>query len=371
MNSKVIECPICFKNYSACNIEKHVQNCGVVSFQDKDRNLKRKSEANKSSKGNSKKVAFLTDFDSKEQHLDSASSSTTLDPSLIEASTAENNSLKPKLESSEWSKICFTKPLYDMARPTKLNEYVGQTEVVGKDTVLHKLLEDNIVPSMIFWGPPGCGKTTLAHIIANNVKYPKDVSKVKIQFVKLSATDSGKADLQAAIKVASNKQRMFNCKTILFIDEIHRFNKLQQDSLLPPVENGTIILIGATTENPSFALNSALLSRCKVIVLKKLEIEHVKSLLLKTISSFLPLVEVVSSQTDDYICMKNDQIYVKQSAIDLLANLCDGDARNALNGLQIAVETVQISNEEKKIITPEVVQQCLQRSHYLYDRKGI
>ena len=368
MSSKAVECPLCFKNFSLCNIENHVQNCGEASVKVKDNksSLKRKSEVEFQSNGSESKTQF--ELDCNELSPAAAKCSKVSEHVNDDADMSNNDVSKAKFSSVSLHKLSFTKPLYDMARPTSLKDYVGQTEVIGKDTVLHKLLKDNIVPSMILWGPPGCGKSTLAHIIANNVKQGNETSKNKIHFMKLSATDSGKADLQSAIKAASNKQRMLSSKTILFIDEIHRFNKLQQDSLLPPVENGTITLIGATTENPSFVLNSALLSRCQVIVLKKLETDDVKSLLMQTISSLLSQVKVISNSTDCNL-LQNNQIYIKETAIKLLANLCDGDARIALKGLQTALETVQLSSEQK-IVTSKIVKECLQRSHYLYDKTG-
>ena len=378
MNITATECPLCFKNFSVCNIEKHVQHCGVTG----DNQIKLSSSSSSSKRKNEfddeKQMSFKTFFTpTKLVRTDSSiacfsDGKAITDSKEVQAIKGRKTTNVSDLTIDELSgcqkNVYFSKPLYDLARPTTLEDYVGQTEVIGKDTALLKLLRNNLVPSMLFWGPPGCGKSTLAHIIANNVKQQNDVSENKVHFVKLSATNSGKAELQAAIKVASNKQQLFNCKTILFIDEIHRFNKLQQDSLLPSIENGTITLLGATTENPSFVLNSALLSRCRVIVLKKLEISHIKSLLLKTLSSLLPQVKIVSNVLVENSFVDGKQICIEESAIDLLASLCDGDARIALNGLQIALETAQISPEQ--LVTNDAIKECLQRSHYLYDRAG-
>ncbi|XP_055262560.1 ATPase WRNIP1 isoform X3 [Moschus berezovskii] len=171
------------------------------------------------------------------------------------------------------------KPLADTMRPDALQDFVGQGRAVGPETLLRSLLEASEVPSLILWGPPGCGKTTLAHIIANNSK------KHSIRFVTLSATSAKTTDVRDVIKQAQNEKRFFKRRTILFIDEIHRFNKSQQDTFLPHVECGTITLIGATTENPSFQVNAALLSRCRVIVLEKLPVEAVVTILMRAVNS--------------------------------------------------------------------------------------
>ncbi|KAE8597742.1 hypothetical protein XENTR_v10016583 [Xenopus tropicalis] len=171
------------------------------------------------------------------------------------------------------------KPLADKMRPTDLNDYMGQKKVLGENTLLRNLLQSNDIPSIILWGPPGCGKTTLAHIIAKNTH------KSSCRFVTLSATSASTSDVREVIKQAQNEQRLFKRKTILFVDEIHRFNKTQQDTFLPHVECGTITLIGATTENPSFQVNTALLSRCRVIVLEKLSVEAMEAILMRAVGS--------------------------------------------------------------------------------------
>uniref|UniRef100_H2ZYF1 WRN helicase interacting protein 1 n=1 Tax=Latimeria chalumnae TaxID=7897 RepID=H2ZYF1_LATCH len=172
------------------------------------------------------------------------------------------------------------RPLADKMRPATFQEYVGQNKVLGESTLLRSLLESNEIPSLMLWGPPGCGKTTLAHIIANKCK-----KNGGTRFVTLSATSASTNDVREIIKQAQNEQRLFKRKTILFVDEIHRFNKTQQDTFLPHVECGTITLIGATTENPSFQVNAALLSRCRVIVLEKLSVEAMETILARAIDS--------------------------------------------------------------------------------------
>ncbi|KAH7962275.1 hypothetical protein HPB52_015286 [Rhipicephalus sanguineus] len=166
------------------------------------------------------------------------------------------------------------KPLAEKMRPSTLDEFVGQSGVLGDRSLLRQLITSNRIPSMILWGPPGCGKTTLAHIIANKCKQSSDA-----RFATLSATTAGVKDVKDVLERAKNDQKMFKKKTVLFIDEIHRFNKLQQDVFLPAVESGAIVLVGATTENPSFSLNSALLSRCRVFVLEKLPTAEVALIL--------------------------------------------------------------------------------------------
>nr|AAI57421.1 Unknown (protein for MGC:179840) [Xenopus laevis] len=196
--------------------------------------------------------------------------STCLPQHSLSPDAKKPNNLSEKLDG---------KPLADKMRPTTLNNYMGQNKVLGENTMLRNLLQANDIPSIILWGPPGCGKTTLAHIIAKNAQ------KSSSRFVTLSATSASTSDVREFIKQAQNEQRLFKRKTILFVDEIHRFNKMQQDTFLPHVECGTITLIGATTENPSFQVNTALLSRCRVIVLEKLSVEAMETILMRAVDS--------------------------------------------------------------------------------------
>ncbi|CAO2595695.1 ATPase WRNIP1 [Lemmus lemmus] len=251
------------------------------------------------------------------------------------------------LAAEEIRQMLEGKPLADKMRPDTLQDYIGQSRAVGQETLLRSLLETNEIPSLILWGPPGCGKTTLAHIIANNSK------KHSIRFVTLSATNAKTNDVRDVIKQAQNEKSFFKRKTILFIDEIHRFNKSQQDTFLPHVECGTITLIGATTENPSFQVNAALLSRCRVIVLEKLPVEAMVTILMRAINS-LGIHVLDSSRPTD-----------QDKAVDTLAYLSDGDARTGLNGLQLAVLA-----RSRVLITEKDVKEGLQRSHILYDRAG-
>ncbi len=230
-------------------------------------------------------------------------------------------------------------PLADRMRPDSLKNFYGQDDIVGRASFLKSSIKNDQVPSLIFWGPPGSGKTTLASIIAK---------ETKADFIRLSAVNSGINDLRQIIKRSEENERL-GIKTILFIDEIHRWNKAQQDALLPYVENGLLVLIGATTENPSFEVNSALLSRTKVVVLGKLTVKDLKKIIKDAIS-------------DDKIIKQKD-ISISDKVIDLIARLANGDARTALNILELS------ANHNKKITT-QIVKEIMQKTHLFYDKNG-
>jgi putative ATPase len=234
-----------------------------------------------------------------------------------------------------------TKPLADRMRPTTLDEVLGQDHLIGSGKPLRKLIEGDQIPSMIFWGPPGSGKTTLARVIAT-------LSKSK--FVPLSAVMSGVNDIRLAVRAAEADEKYHNTRTILFIDEIHRFNKGQQDALLPFVEDGTVTLIGATTENPSFEVNAALLSRAKVFVLNKIDAKDTEKILHRAM--------------EDKERGLGGKFTAEDGVLESLAVLSDGDARQALNALELA------SRATKKVITSEIVKEALQRTHLMYDKSG-
>ncbi|WP_278627049.1 replication-associated recombination protein A [Thomasclavelia cocleata] len=236
-------------------------------------------------------------------------------------------------------------PLANRLRPTTLDEYVGQKHLIGPGKILYQLINSDIVPSMIFWGPPGVGKTTLARIIAN---------QTKANFINFSAVTSGIKDIRKVMKKAQEVQDMGE-KTIVFVDEIHRFNKAQQDAFLPYVEQGSIILIGATTENPSFEINSALLSRCKVFVLKSLTTEDIAVLLNSAIIS-------PKGFKEQNIVIDDDLLY-------MIAGFSNGDARVALNTLEMAILN-GIVKDQQIIINKEVIEQCINQKSLLYDKKG-
>jgi len=235
-----------------------------------------------------------------------------------------------------------TSPLADRIRPQTLNEFFGQKKLISKNSYLQNAIENDRVPSMIFWGPPGSGKTTLAQIIAN---------LTKSDFIKLSAVSSGKKQLVEIVEKAKENIKIKK-KTILFIDEIHRWNKAQQDALLPYVENGTIILIGATTENPSFEVIGALISRARVFVLEKLEKEDIEKILKRAIS-IVGNAHVRSEK----------KIKISEDTIRLISNLSNGDARMALNTLEALINA-------NKNITEKLVKEILQKTHLLYDKTG-
>ncbi len=239
-------------------------------------------------------------------------------------------------------------PLADRLRPEALDEFEGQEELIGVGKMLRNLIENDEIPSMIFWGPPGSGKTTLARIIAK---------MTKSEFIQMSATASGLADLRKIISAAQGGRKFQNLRTILFIDEIHRWNKSQQDSLLPYVENGTITLIGATTENPSFEVNSALLSRSRVFVLKSLAAENIKNILKRAIAD-----------KDRGYGAFDIQIFEK--TLDYLAGVANGDARIALNALEFAIKASRKSGQKMIQLNQETIREALQKTHLLYDRAG-
>ncbi len=233
-------------------------------------------------------------------------------------------------------------PLAERLRPQTLDEFIGQKHLVGKGAVLRRMIDSGRIPSIIFWGPPGVGKTTLANIIANTVKAP---------FYKLSAINSGVKDVREVIDKAKNTRFFDNAAPILFIDEIHRFSKSQQDSLLNAVETGTVTLIGATTENPSFEVIRPLLSRCQVYVLKSLEKKDLEVLLQRAL-------------TEDHI-LKEKKIEIRES--DALFRFSGGDARKLLNIIDLAVSSV---SEEKIVITDRMVTERLQENPAAYDKGG-
>lgn len=236
-------------------------------------------------------------------------------------------------------------PLAARLRPETLDEYVGQTHLVGKNGILRRLIENDSISSMIFWGPPGVGKTTLAQIIAHTTRS---------RFIEFSAVTSGIKEIREVMKQADTSSQ-YGQRTIVFVDEIHRFNKAQQDAFLPFVEKGSIILIGATTENPSFEINSALLSRCKVFVLKALTAEDIQSLLKRALTSPKGF--------------GGQRIVIADDLLAAIAEFANGDARTALSTLEMAA----LNGEEVNgttTVTKEIVEQCTSRKSLLYDKHG-
>ena len=239
-------------------------------------------------------------------------------------------------------------PLASRLRPTTLDEVVGQQHIIGKNTLLYRAIKADKLTSVIFYGPPGTGKTTLAKVIANTTS---------AEFTQINATVAGKKDMEAVVKEAQQNLGMYGKKTILFIDEIHRFNKGQQDYLLPFVEDGTIILIGATTENPYFEVNAALISRSIIFELKPLEIPEIKELILRAVN-------------DKTKGMGTYKANIDKDALDFLADMAGGDARNALNAIELGILTTPRSEDGLIHITLDVASQCIQKRVVRYDKNG-
>ena len=239
-------------------------------------------------------------------------------------------------------------PLASRMRPTTLDEVVGQQHIVGKDKLLYRAIKADKLSSIIFYGPPGTGKTTLAKVIAHTTS---------AEFMQINATSAGKKDMEEVVEQAKNNQGMYQKKTILFIDEIHRFNKGQQDYLLPFVEDGTIILIGATTENPYFEVNGALLSRSVIFELKKLSTDDIKVLLKRALTDTEKGMGAYNAQIDD-------------DALDFLADVSNGDARAALTAIELGVLTTDRSDDGIIHITIDVASECIQKRVISYDKKG-
>lgn len=237
-------------------------------------------------------------------------------------------------------------PLASRLRPERLSDFVGQEHLLGKGKMLRQLIERDQISSMIFWGPPGVGKTTLASIIAG---------RTKADFINFSAVTSGIKEIKEVMNQAESSRKM-GIRTVLFVDEIHRFNKAQQDAFLPFVEKGSIILIGATTENPSFEVNAALLSRCKVFVLKALEERDLVGLLANALKSPAGF--------------GNQKIHMTEEQLTAIAKVANGDARTALNTLEMAVLNGDIGTDGSITVTNEGMEQCISRKSLLYDKNG-
>lgn len=239
-------------------------------------------------------------------------------------------------------------PLASRLRPTTLDEVVGQEHIIGKDKLLYRAIKADKLSSIIFYGPPGTGKTTLAKVIANTTS---------AKFTQINATVAGKKDMEEVVEKAKQTMGMYGRKTILFVDEIHRFNKGQQDYLLPFVEDGTLILIGATTENPYFEVNGALISRSIVFELKPLSTENIKQLILRAVNDKEKGMGAFNARIDD-------------DAADFLAEISNGDARTALNAIELGILTTDKSEDGTIHITMEVAEQCIQKRAIRYDKSG-
>ncbi len=239
-------------------------------------------------------------------------------------------------------------PLASRLRPSDLEEVVGQQHIIGKDKLLYRAIKADKLSSILFYGPPGTGKTTLARVIANTTS---------AEFKQINATSAGKKDMEAVVAEAKNNQGMYGRKTILFIDEIHRFNKGQQDFLLPYVEDGTVILIGATTENPYFEVNNALISRSIIFELNSLSKEDIKTLILRAVQ-------------DEKKGMGAYNACIEDEALEFLSDISNGDARAALNAIELGILTTDRSSDGKIHITLSVAEECIQKRVVKYDKDG-
>lgn len=239
-------------------------------------------------------------------------------------------------------------PLAARMRPDTLDEVVGQQHIIGKDKLLYRAIKADKLSSIVFYGPPGTGKTTLAKVIANTTS---------AEFMQINATIAGKKDMEEVVEKAKEYQGMYGRRTILFIDEIHRFNKAQQDFLLPFVEDGTLVLIGATTENPYFEVNRALLSRSNIFELKPLSNEDIKTLILRAV-------------TDDKKGLGSFNIVIDDDAVEFLANAANGDARNALSAIELGAMTTPPSSDGKIHIDRATAAECIQKKVLPYDKDG-
>lgn len=237
-------------------------------------------------------------------------------------------------------------PLANRLRPERLEDYIGQKHLLGKGKILRQMLEKDRISSMIFWGPPGVGKTTLARIIA---------SRTQSHFIDFSAVTSGIREIREVMRQAE-EDRLCGIRTLLFVDEIHRFNKAQQDAFLPYVEKGSITLIGATTENPSFEINSALLSRCKVFVLRALTAQD--------------LTELLTRAIQDKKGFGNLELVMDEALLSMIADYANGDARIALNTLEMSILNGEIRPDGSICVTPATLEQCTGRKMLLFDKKG-
>ncbi len=249
-------------------------------------------------------------------------------------------------QESLFTTTSANEPLAARLRPTSLDEYVGQTHLVGQGKVLRRLIENDQVSSMIFWGPPGVGKTTLARVIAHTTNS---------NFIDFSAVTSGIKEIRGVMQQA---ERNASCgeRTIVFVDEIHRFNKAQQDAFLPFVEKGSIVLIGATTENPSFEINNALLSRCKVFVLQELKPKE--------------LVGLLKRALQDERGFGGQVVHIDDEMLEMLAEFANGDARTALSTLEMVVLNSDINAQGQTVVTKETFEQCTSKKSLLYDKQG-
>ena len=274
------------------------------------------------------------------------------------------------MSQSVAKKPSLSAPLAERMRPVDFTTYSGQDKSLGPASLLRTLLEDVArMPSLVVWGPPGCGKTSLANIIATRAKQSAGPGP-GLRFVKMSAVTCGVAEVKEVVKTAKTELAMFKRRTILFLDEVHRFNKSQQDHFLPHIEAGTIVFIGATTENPSFSLNSALLSRCKLVTLEKLSGAAVRKILTRALQE--ENVDIVEKDPKESAksAKSHDDVTIHEDAVEYLCNIVDGDARAALTYLEMVINNARSSRSRHRHISAEDVGSAVSRTNVKYDRKG-
>ena len=358
-------CPMCSDNFPMDKLPGHASYCnGKKSFPNFSPSMKRKHE-NETEKQDAN-LKTSTFFNIKRQKSDTCSSKNENKPTTIGSKQVSsvsgsmkgitgnngqsNSSQSPKSQA----------PLADRMRPTDFSAYAGQEKFLGHGTVIRSLLEDvTRMPSLLVWGPPGCGKTSLANILATKAK-----ASGCVKFVKMSAVTCGVSEVKEVVQTAKTELKMFKRKTILFLDEVHRFNKTQQDHFLPHIESGTIIFIGATTENPSFSLNNALLSRCKLISLEKLSASAVYEIIKRALDQ--EKVEIVDG-VDVEKAEGHMSASITDEAVKYLSNIVDGDARAALTYLEMVINNSRSSNSQ---INLEMVGSAVSKTSVKYDRKG-
>lgn len=366
-SSSFEECAVCQKLLPSDLIEGHVNQCFELTSQ------KFSSPATKKRAATAEKTFDIFNTAAKKPKVDVKAKVKNKETSHVKLDMSEAASSSAKPSEPKKVKPKPDPPLAESIRAQTFEDYVGQQQVVGENSIIRNLLRSNNVPSMIFWGPPGSGKTTLAHIIWNHCTNNKD----DFRFVKLSACTSGINDVKEVVKQAKNFQDTLKKRTILFMDEIHRFNKLQQDAFLPHVESGTIVLLGATTENPSFSLNNALLSRCRVIVLEKLEPADIMKILRRALVPF-KAVEVAVDQNCAFeevlqTLGYSPEIGISNESLQWIADISDGDARMALNSLEMCMKQAAATRKDGevfKMIQLDDIKEGIQKSHLLYDRAG-
>ena len=351
-----VECPLCSKKFPEDKVAAHAGACGLASSPRPKRKASEDSSLD-SPVLNQKKVAplFFTKkvkMDIQQQSLQGENENTSRTESLGNQANKQTSDMDNKENHSKKEVQVSTRdlitlkpssavPLAERLRPRCMTEYQGQKAALNPQ--LQILLASPNLPSIVLWGPPGCGKTSLVNIIAEN-------NKGRARFVKMSACTCGVAEVREVVKQAKNEMNMFKRKTILFMDEVHRFNKSQQDSFLPHIEAGVITFIGATTENPSFSLNAALLSRCRVVALEKLSKEEVTKIIHRALEE------------------SGDCIHLHEEVVGFLATIVDGDARCALNNLEAVLETAK--KDDVKSVELERAKEIVQRATIKYDRAG-